>query len=165
MDMIFWENEPHSCERYKKNQQVLKITNKLKKYLLRKVSDIDVVEDIVQMTFLKAIENIHKYEEKSAMETWLFGISKNLIKEYYRKKRLRSEREDIIVFDPVGDGGGIEMIIDQGRRAESMIKAINKMRHDEIYILTSICYDGQDYADLSKELKIPIGTLNCNFNT
>ena len=89
-----------------------------------------------------------------------------------------SEREDIIVFDPVGDGGGIEMIIDQGRRAESMIKAINKMRHDEIYILTSICYDGQDYADLSKELKIPIGTLksrvfrirnklrqNCNFNT
>ena len=157
--MIFCQNEPHGCEWHKKNQQVIKITNKLKKYILRKVSDIDAVEDIIQMTFLKAIENIHKYEEKSAMETWIFGISKNLIKEYYRKKMLQSKREEVVNLDNIDDGGCIEKIIDQRRCTETMIKAIHKMRHDEIYILKCICYDDQDYADLSEEMKVPIGTL------
>ena len=47
-------------------------------YVLQLCKNPTVAEDIVQTTFLKAIEHADSYEGKSKVSTWLCRIAKNL---------------------------------------------------------------------------------------
>ncbi len=55
-------------------------------YTLSKVENKLTAEDIVQNTFLSALESLHRFESKSVPKTWLFSILKNKIADYYRQK-------------------------------------------------------------------------------
>jgi RNA polymerase sigma-70 factor (ECF subfamily) len=58
----------------------------LRNYARRKLSDEDLVKDIVQDTFLTAFEQIPKFRHSSSERTWLVGILKIKILLAYRKK-------------------------------------------------------------------------------
>jgi RNA polymerase sigma-70 factor (ECF subfamily) len=61
-------------------------TADLYSYTLSKVENKLTAEDIVQNTFLSALESLHRFESKSGPKTWLFSILKNKIADYYRQK-------------------------------------------------------------------------------
>lgn len=50
-----------------------------------------LTQDIVQETFIKMINNITKYKNKSGAKfsTWLFTIARNTITDEFRKRRIR----------------------------------------------------------------------------
>ncbi|MCI0921699.1 sigma-70 family RNA polymerase sigma factor [Sphingobacterium rhinopitheci] len=52
-------------------------------YLLQ---DSDEAEDIVQDVFLSAYQGFDNYQGRSNTKTWLMGILKNKVADYYRKK-------------------------------------------------------------------------------
>lgn len=55
-------------------------------YTISKVADKLTAEDIVQNTFLAALESLNRFENKSGPKTWLFSILKNKIADYYRQR-------------------------------------------------------------------------------
>ena len=61
-------------------------TNEMLTYTLLKVNDKQTAEDIVQSTFLSALEGISKFEQRSNPKTWLFSILKNKIADFFRQK-------------------------------------------------------------------------------
>lgn len=60
-------------------------TRDLYSWALNKTSDPQLSEDLVQDTFLAAVEKIASFKGKSHPRTWLFGILKNNIADHYRK--------------------------------------------------------------------------------
>lgn len=52
-----------------------------------KTSDQVLAEDLVQDTFLAALQAIEKFQEKSSPKTWLFAILNRKITDFYRKRR------------------------------------------------------------------------------
>jgi len=65
---------------------VEKYTNDLLAYTLTKVSDLDVAQDIVQETFVAAVKALPNFKGNSAPKTWLIGILKRKVADFYRKK-------------------------------------------------------------------------------
>ncbi|MCX2575608.1 sigma-70 family RNA polymerase sigma factor [Pedobacter sandarakinus] len=57
----------------------------LYKYALVRVRDEDIAQDLIQDTFLAALKGVTKFEGKSSERTWLTGILKHKIVDYYRK--------------------------------------------------------------------------------
>ena len=55
-------------------------------YAITRVNDEEQVKDLVQETFLAAVENIEKFEGRSSEKTWLTSILKNKIFDLYRAK-------------------------------------------------------------------------------
>lgn len=47
-------------------------------YMLRLSGRPDVAEDVVQEAFVRALSNIHRYDERFRFSTWLFTIAKRL---------------------------------------------------------------------------------------
>jgi len=72
------------------------ITPKLYGYLVHTLRDRNLAEDILQATWLKAIEALPRFEERKGISfsSWLFAIARNECKQHWRK----SGRE--ISFDP-----------------------------------------------------------------
>ncbi|MBE7175825.1 MAG: sigma-70 family RNA polymerase sigma factor [Mucilaginibacter polytrichastri] len=52
----------------------------------KRVDEDDVIFDLVQDTFLAALEGITAFKGQSSERTWLTGILKNKVMDYYRRK-------------------------------------------------------------------------------
>jgi RNA polymerase sigma-70 factor (ECF subfamily) len=75
-------------------------------YAITRINDEDKAKDLVQDTFLAALEKVHVFEGKSSERTWLTAILKNKIVDVYRKKSVvifkgveEAEREQQDFFD------------------------------------------------------------------
>ena len=55
------------------------------KYLLSKVHNQDVAEELTQETFYQAIRSIERYDGSCQISTWLCAIAKNQLLSYQRK--------------------------------------------------------------------------------
>jgi RNA polymerase sigma-70 factor (ECF subfamily) len=55
-------------------------------FAIKRIADEDLAKDLVQDTFLAALQKVNAFEGKSSERTWLTAILKNKIVDVYRKK-------------------------------------------------------------------------------
>ena len=67
-----------------------KYHHSLQKYISTKISDSDVVADIVHDSLLAAHNSLHLFQGKSSEFTWIVSIANHKIIDYYRKKKLKT---------------------------------------------------------------------------
>ena len=67
-------------------QWVVKYADYLYRYTINRINDEELARDLVQETFLAALERVEKFEGRSSEQTWLTAILKNKIIDVYRKK-------------------------------------------------------------------------------
>lgn len=77
-------------------------TRELFVWTLQRVSDHQLAEDLVQDTFLAASENLHSFHRNSQPKTWLIGILKNKIADYYRRMLRSGIEQPLSGADPAG---------------------------------------------------------------
>ncbi len=78
------------------NQEFEGIIGQLKSYLVRITACVADAEDIVQDTYIKALEKLNTFRGESSLKTWLFTIASNLAKDNLRaKKRWTEDVTDI----------------------------------------------------------------------
>ena len=63
---------------------------RLVRYLTYLLGRSDLVNDLVQETWLRVLERGHSYDGKSRFEPWLFRVARNLALDCVRKRRLFS---------------------------------------------------------------------------
>jgi len=68
------------------HQWVTNYADYLYLYAIVRINDEDTAKDLVQETFLAALEKVNRFEGKSTERTWLTAILKNKIIDVYRKK-------------------------------------------------------------------------------
>jgi len=67
-----------------------KYRERLLSFILSRVPDPKDAEEILEDTFLSAWESFPLFRNKSSFFTWLCGIAKHEIADYYRKKRIKA---------------------------------------------------------------------------
>ena len=90
------------------------------KYALTRLRDPAKAEDAVQETFLAALKGGRSFAGRSAEKSWLIGILKNKIFDYYRKASRETsftdldfyadEESDRFITNGVGKGGWIHKL-------------------------------------------------------
>jgi len=63
---------------------------RLRKFIYQRISDEQDVEEILQDTFVSAFDSLPTFSGKSSFFTWLCGIAKHEIADFYRKKRIKT---------------------------------------------------------------------------
>lgn len=69
------------------NQEFESIIGPLKSFIVRITASVVDAEDIVQDTYLKALEKLGTFKGESSLKTWLFTIASNLAKDNLRAQR------------------------------------------------------------------------------
>jgi RNA polymerase sigma-70 factor (ECF subfamily) len=57
----------------------------LLRYAAARLADLTVAEDLVQETFLAALEGYDRFREQAAVRTWLVGILRRKLADHYRR--------------------------------------------------------------------------------
>ena len=67
----------------------------LKKFILSKVKDKDVSNDILQDVFIKVHLKITELENEDKLKQWIYQITRNTINDYFRKNKLTLDADKI----------------------------------------------------------------------
>ena len=118
----------------------------------------DELDDLIQNTFIKIYQNLEKFKGESSIETWIYRIAVNTVKDY---KKARSRKNWLSLFQP-----GYEVEIEvkdrtdrkiEVKEAYKLIRDKLSLKHQEVIILYS--FEDLDISKISKILKIPEGTV------
>ncbi len=72
-------------------KEFVEFKSQLKSFLLRYTANSSDAEDIVQDTFVKAVEKINTFRRESSLKTWVFSIGANLARDRLRSQKRWSE--------------------------------------------------------------------------
>jgi RNA polymerase sigma-70 factor (ECF subfamily) len=73
------------------------------RFAIIRVKDPGVAEDLIQETFLSAIKAIDKFRGSSSVRTWLIGILKRKIIDYFRKSTKEISESDLTLWEEEDD--------------------------------------------------------------
>ena len=126
--------------------------------ILSIVKDTSLSEDIMQETYLKALEKIHSYKPRHSFNSWIITIARNLaINEYNRRKReLKVDpTENEIIFGTTESTSEKELLI------KEMMEFLNE---DEREIVIMHVIGDMKYREIAEVIGTPIGTISRKYN-
>lgn len=83
----------------------------LYRFALLRVKDPHVAEDLVQETLISALEGIDGFRGGSAVRTWLVGILKHKIYDYFRKSSREVATSDLSGRNEETDAGMVDRLL------------------------------------------------------
>jgi RNA polymerase sigma-70 factor (ECF subfamily) len=129
-------------------------------YLLKRVEQADVVEDLAQDTFLEAFRAIKQGRIPEKFSTWLFGIAHNISGAWLRRRCILSfsgpPAEEIPAPDPPP---GLEEIEEQERLQRELAAGIAELSEEVREMLRRKHQDGQTCEEIAGTMGRPVGTI------
>ena len=133
-------------------------------FIVSKVNDISIAEDIFQDTYIKVINTLKRgmYNEQGKFISWVTRIAHNLIIDYYRKikknKFVRSN-ESYNIFDFVSDTEQSKEDLMINERISSELKLlINYLPENQKNVLKMRFYSNMSFAEIAENQNLSINT-------
>ena len=110
------------------------------------------IEEIIADIFFVLWSNQEKLEIDKPLNAYLVGISRNLIKEKYRKNKITVSLEEQEGY--LTDNRDISMICEQNEKMYFIEKTLNSMKKIDMQIFKRYYYASQKVKEIAKELNI-----------
>ncbi len=117
-----------------------------------------LADDLVQETMIKALKNAHQLRDPALLNSWLFSILANCLRDHYRKHK---EMDDI---DEIEDYHYAHEDTPENAHSQSQIvvrvrDAVAKLPLGQRQVLTLVDLEELSYIEVAATLGIPIGTV------
>lgn len=143
---------------------IQKHKNKIYAFILSKIRNKDLAEDIFQETFIKVINSLQKgkYNEEGKFLPWVMRIANNLVIDYFRKaKKMRTiaPTNDFNIFDILQDGDrNIEDNLVNDQVHKDLRKLIEYLPEDQKEVLKMRYYAELSFKEISESTGVSINT-------
>ena len=126
-------------------------------FLRYKINSIHDAEDLVQDTFVKAYENIHRYDDSYKFSTWLFTIASRLASSHFRRQRPSRVLEDI---ESDGMGPGQIMVKrEAGNNLWTMAQDLSKNQYQALWFKYAQNMSIKDIAKVMRKSQVNVKVL------
>lgn len=125
-------------------------------FMLRKISDVGVAQDLAQETFLIGFENLPRLKDHQRLKSWLMGIAGNLVRDHYKRRKMAGMPDGMDVeltgLDPLQSA-------EQQERHEVLYKALAGLSERYRAVLVKRYLEGLEYPQIAEDLGLSIGAV------
>ena len=127
---------------------------------LRFVKSVDLAEDIVQDSFIKAYEKLHSFEGRASFKSWLFQIAVNTA-----RNRLRETKRDTTDIDKVQVA---VLAVAESNLVHSAVAAmiqeeVEKLPFKQKTALVLRVYEDMSFKEIADIMDCPYDTAKANY--
>lgn len=144
---------------------VLKYQSRLISTAFKFVKDVQIAEDIVQDSFIKAFKALESFREDSSFYTWIYRITVNTSKNFLVSKKRKSEllnsdlsEEASYEIEPV-ETYSPEDLLQATQLKKVITETIDQLGEDTRTALTLRELDGLSYEQIADVVNCPVGTV------
>ena len=124
--------------------------DKVQWFLLEKLGDKYLAEDLCSDVFVKVLDKYDSFDEsKASLSTWIFTIARNTLIDYYRGRKVYEEMPEEIVSD-----SSIEEDVCNNETLEELACALEKLEERERDIVIMRYYAGRTLREIALKLGI-----------
>lgn len=123
------------------------------RYIYQRIDDKDAAYDITSQVFLKAMNNIHKYEYRGVpFASWLYRIAKSELYQSFRDKKARRT----VNVDTSRLSNVIEEFEEQGGEEERkiLIHLIRQLKDEEVQMVEMRFFEKRSFKEIGEILDI-----------
>lgn len=129
--------------------------------VFRMCGDSLLAEDVAQDAFVRAWQNLPRYQPRSAFRNWLYRIAVNRAVDKLRQERETVDVEKVLLR---ASGDSPEHMLEKSERAERVRLAVLSLPSSSRAVLVLREYEGLSYREIAEALAIPIGTVMSRLN-
>lgn len=143
------------------NQIVRQDGKNLYRFILREVKNSNDAHDLLQSTYLSALQNAHQFRGDAQPSTWLHSIAPNLILNFKSRSAQYRYRFDCIddYADTLSNGEDTSTRYEQQQRCLKVIELLSNSPSEIQETAWQIMFEEQSYEDTAQALSIPVGTV------
>lgn len=132
----------------------------LRAFAISLAGQVDKADDLVQDTLLRALSNLHRFEQGTNLNAWLFTILRNLFHSEYRKRRREIEDPDGVF------AGRLKVQPAQGSHLdfEDFRAALFELPEDQREALLLVGASGFSYEEAASICECAVGTIKSRVN-
>ena len=132
---------------------------KLKGFLLRQGTDIQIVEEIIQETMVNVWKKARLFDpRKASAATWIFTISRNQRIDQLRKFMRPEPDMNDPAFIPDTEIAADDAII-KSERNKRLLAVISALSSEQQQVLKLAFFEEKPHPQIATELGIPLGTV------
>ena len=143
---------------------IIRHKDKVFRFILSKVKDVDLANDIFQEVFIKVINKLRegRYNEEGKFISWVMRISHNMVIDHFRNEsrvKMIRPNDEYDIFNTLGDE--IESTEDDMVRAQvfkELKVLIEYLSDEQREVLEMRYYAGMTFKEISEECDISINT-------
>lgn len=141
-------------------------------FLLSRVADGQLAEDITSDTFMIAMEKIDSYNYTGKpFRAWIYRIAINELNQHYRKKK-REHAAVIREWHEVGEAfEGVDVDVKEKESAAETLKnvkqlndAFHLLKHDEQDLLSLRYFQDMSYNEIAEALNTTVNNVGVKLN-
>ena len=123
----------------------IRFSDNLRRFILNKVKDDALADDLLQETFIRIHSRIDSLRDETKVQAWVFQIARNIITDHYRKNKpeIVSEVPEIIDSEPESEEVMTEAIRD-------MVLFMDDLPEQDCQALCQVEFEGisiKEYAE------------------
>lgn len=134
-------------------------------YIIQRVKDRDLADDIFQETFVKAITTIRqgRYNEEGKFSAWICRIARNLIVDYFRQEKTEASVStddgtvDRLNRKELADETVEDAIIDL-QIEEDVRRLVGQLPQEQRRVLEMRYYEGLSFKEIAEQTGVSINT-------
>ena len=139
--------------------------------IYRMVRDRELAEDLAQETFIRALNNLRRYDPSYKFSSWLFKIGYNLTIDHLRKKKLdvvsihgapdamTPDQQEMTRITLVTEDERPDQLLDARSMGVEIEAALGKLRLTYRTAILLHHVQGYPYEEIAEVMDVPLGTV------
>ncbi|MDR1628795.1 MAG: sigma-70 family RNA polymerase sigma factor [Oscillospiraceae bacterium] len=126
----------------------------VERLLYYKISNRSDAQDVIQETFLAAIQSFHTLKEEASFKAWILSVARHKLHDYYRKKMKQptENSEEIYAFAFSGSAFFES-------ETETVREALETLCEKDRKLIKLFYFHGYNQRELAGILGVPVGTV------
>lgn len=134
--------------------------DKIFKFIYYKVSDADLADDLTNDVFVAVYKNLHTYDaNKSFISTWLYAISYNRLKNYYKSRKATEYSIEYMLEMNIVPHPELHDPLEQEELRLMLKNAMQKLPERNRKIILMKYYWGMTSREIGRNLNITPGNV------
>lgn len=130
---------------------------KIRSYIKARINSVDDAEDLAADVFTKALSALSSYrEEQSAFSTWIYTITANTVRDYFRRSSVRDSMVSAVeddVLERVPDNAlTLDEHLCKQELLEALAEALQALPEIQQQIVVLQFYDGLPQKEIAARL-------------
>lgn len=126
----------------------------------------EVAEDVLQSAYLRILSGAARFDGRSAVRTWVFGVIRRTAMEEVRRQGRRREREagdETAIGRAADPAPGADVAVERSDESEALVIALGRLSARQREVLLLVFYHGMTIEEAAGVMQLSLGSARTHY--